>query len=173
VPDRDPVHATLSPDALRSLQAFAAAAEAYCAWAESDAGNAKEEAQRARRLLAELFRRALDLPQLFADVKPPEIAADDYSRMFRRFGALPFNYYAECFDPLVVPAEEPVTADLADDLADIWRDVKSGLLLFARSELEAAAWQWRFHFVVHWGHHASAALYALQSWCSANDDELT
>jgi hypothetical protein len=84
---------------------------------------------------------------------------------FRRFGSLPFNFYSECFNPLVVPAEEPVIADFADDLADIWRDVKPGLLLFRAGD--RAAGHWRFHFDVHWGHHATAAMYALQAWFSA------
>jgi hypothetical protein len=87
--------------------------------------------------------------------------------VYERFGGLPFNYYSECFDPLIVPAaEEPVVADLADDLADIWRDVKGGLMLWHDDESDAAAWHWRFHFESHWGLHASSAMYALQTWFS-------
>jgi hypothetical protein len=151
---------------MSSLDAFAAAAHEYCAWAEGDSRGALDDARIARTLLAELYRRAVDLPELEdCDVTAPEIPNDEYQTMFRRFGSLPFNFYSECFNPLVVPAEEPVIADFADDLADIWRDVKPGLLLFRAGD--RAAGHWRFHFDVHWGHHATAAMYALQAWFSA------
>jgi hypothetical protein len=158
---------------LSRLEAFAVSAEAYCRWAEEEPHGTVQDARIARTLTAELFRRAIDLPQIFEDVvEAPEISIDEYQHVYRRFGALPFNYYSECFDPLIVPAEEPVTADLADDLADIWRDLKAGLILYQTSNRVAAAWQWRFHFEIHWGHHVSAAIYALQSWFSANSEEL-
>lgn len=153
---------------------FAEAATAFCRWAEGAPADATSEALTARLLAAEVFRRVLDLPQRDAEVDAPEISNDDYHRIRVRFGALPFNFYSEVFDPLVVPAEdEPVVGDLSDDLADIWRDLKRGLLLWERNERDAAAWEWRFHFDVHWGHHITGALYALQSWLSANppDDE--
>jgi hypothetical protein len=167
------------PDAPHRIDAFAAVAEDYCAWAEQNGDAADPDADldadpdadatAARTLLAELFRRAIDLPSPDAgdDADAPEIPPDEYQRVYQRFGGLPFNYYSECFNPLTVPAEEPVTADLADDLADIWRDVKAGLLLYRGGNRNAAAWIWRFHFDVHWGHHATAAIYALQSWFSA------
>ena len=155
-----------------AVDAFAVAAEAYCAWAEIPSRGTLRDARAARALTAELFRRAIELPQGDPEIDAPEIAAEEYRAVYERFGALPFNYYSECFDPLAVPAEEPVTADLADDLADIWRDVKSGLLLFRAGHHAAATWHWRFHFESHWGHHVTAALYALQSWFSAHADEL-
>jgi uncharacterized protein DUF5063 len=77
------------------------------------------------------------------------------------------------FDPLVVPQEETVTADLADDLADVWGDLKGGLLLLHQGDRVGATWHWAFHFSAHWGHHATAALYALQSWFSqVGDDQI-
>jgi hypothetical protein len=100
----------------------------------------------------------------------PDLPTEEYDRIFRRFGALPFNYYSECFDPLILPAEEPVAADLADDLADIWRDVKGGLLLYDAGSPQSAAWHWSTHYSFHWGHHATSALYALQSWFSSVGD---
>ena len=114
----------------------------------------------------------MDLPEVSPDADAPTIGEDEYRVVLKRFGALPFNYYSQCFNPLVVPAEEPVTADLADDLADIWNDVKRGLILYESGAIEAAVWEWRFHFSAHWGHHACGSLYALQAWFSQNDDDL-
>ncbi len=155
------------------LEAFAAAAEQFCAWAEGESRGIVSDARLARALISELFRRAIDLPeQSDWNGDAPEISIDRYTRVYQRFGSLPFNFYSECSNPLIVPAEEPITADLADDLADVWRDVKGGLLLFGDGNITAAAWHWRFHFEIHWGHHASAALYALQSWFSEHVSEL-
>jgi hypothetical protein len=163
----------LDADELRRVEAFAAAAEEYCAWTEGATCGRVRDARIARSLVAELFRRALDLPRIHDwDGEAPEISHDEYQRVYRRFGTLPFNYYSQCFDPLAVPAEEPGMADLADDLADIWRDVKAGLLLFRNGNGPGAAWEWRFHFDVHWGRHASGALHALQAWFSTNSEEL-
>lgn len=158
---------------LEALDTFARVAAEYCAWAEAAPGEPRAEALIARRLLLDLMRGAIALPEVCPEeVVRAEITIDDYMRVFRRFGALPFQYYSECFDPLLVPAEEPVRADLADDLADVWRDLKEGLMLRDQSP-ESAAWQWRFNFEIHWGHHASAGLYALQSWFSQHlDDDL-
>lgn len=164
---------SLNQQQMNRVDAFALTAEAFCSWAEGKSPGSVEDARIARALTAELFSRAIELPPVFeADAEIPEITTDEYQRVFRRFGSLPFNYYSECFNPLVVPAEEPVTADLADDLADIWLDVKAGLVLYRSGNRARAAWHWRFHFEAHWGHHASAALYALQAWFSANADEL-
>jgi hypothetical protein len=150
------------------IAAFARVAEEYCCWAEAEPRDAVGEARMARRLAVELLRRAIELPERFSETRAPEIAEEEYRRVYKRFGALPFNYYSECFNPLIVPAEEPVVADIADDLADVWRDVKRGLDLWNRGDVDAAAWQWRFHFEAHWGHHISAAIYALQRWFSEN-----
>ena len=59
---------------------------------------------------------------------------------------------------------------ISDDLADIWRDVKEGLLEIDRGKETStmeAVWHWRFSFETHWAHHvagASAALNALCFW---------
>ena len=154
------------------IAAFATAAEEYCDWAEAAPADAWAEAHRARQLLMELLRRAIELPDVFSEV--PEttgVGDEEYRRTYERFGALPFNFYSECFDPLIVPAETPVIADLADDLADIWRDVKGGLMLWYAEATHGAAWHWRFHFESHWGHHATAAVYALQAWFSQHIDD--
>jgi len=161
---------------MNNVDAFAAVAEEYCAWAEGESLGEIADARTARKLLAELIRHAIELPdpsdELSSDAEPEAISSEDYQRIFRRFGSLPFNYYSECFDPLVVPGEEPVTSDLADDLADIWGDLESGLSLHRAGHVDAAAFHWKYHFDIHWAHHATSALYALQCWFSEHHTEL-
>jgi len=51
---------------------------------------------------------------------------------------------------------------LADDLADIWCDLRAGFnALDAGSPWQDVAWEWRFGLQTHWGKHAVEALRAL------------
>ncbi len=57
-----------------------------------------------------------------------------------------------------------VMLPLGDDLADIWRDLKEGLLALAGgASPDAVAWEWRFGFYAHWGRHATEALRAVHA----------
>lgn len=59
-------------------------------------------------------------------------------------------------------AEEVSLGSLADDLADIWRDLRAGLdALEGGSQWQDVAWEWRFGLQTHWGRHAVEALRAL------------
>lgn len=146
------------------IEQFAKAAAEFCAWAEDKPGAPEDEARLAHQHLSSLYQLALQLPPQFGDEQSPEISSDAWQSVYRRFGALPFNYYAQFFDPQVVPPEDAGIADLADDLADIWRDLKKGLVLFNAGHVPAAAWEWRQGFWQHWGHHAVGGLYALHCW---------
>jgi hypothetical protein len=159
---------------MEAIDNFVSAARAFIALAESPASaDEHSEGMATRQCVVALISAVLALPPGSPETAAPDISNDEYQHIFRRFGALPFNFYSQCFNPLVVPAEEPVVADLADDLADIWRDVKAGLLLYESGEPESAVWHWSNHYSFHWGHHATAALYALQSWFSyVGDDDL-
>lgn len=155
-----------------AIDRFALAARHFIAWAESPGtADSHAEALLARRSIVALIVAAIELPGGTPDKEAPNLPDDEYQRIYKRFGALPFNYYSECFNPLIVPPEEPVVADLADDLADIWRDVNGGLMLYESGSPESAAWHWSNHYSFHWGHHATAALYALQAWFSSVRDD--
>jgi hypothetical protein len=93
---------------------------------------------------------------------PDAVSPDDWWALYRRlsmqFGEV--NNYRFMFDPYE-PGSDPVTGSLADDLADIYSDLKIGLALDAAGANDDAIWQWRFGFENHWGRHAAHALYAL------------
>ena len=67
--------------------------------------------------------------------------------------------YRVVFDPH--SDEEPCAGSLADDLGDIYRDVRRGLDLFDREAPADAAWEWRFAYETHWGAHATDAVRVL------------
>jgi Domain of unknown function (DUF5063) len=70
--------------------------------------------------------------------------------------------YIDFETQLAHQAQEQLYGDLADDLADIYRDVKPGLRrwnITADEYLGDIVWDWQFHFTSHWGEdHAVAAL---------------
>jgi hypothetical protein len=144
---------------------FATVTREFCDWAEGPPVAGEIEMLIARRLLVCLTSLALELPNTECDdVERVEISHEAWTAMFKRFGELPVNYYGHCFDPLKVPADEATLGDLADDLADIWRDLKEGLMLWEAGHKNAAAFEWRESFTIHWGRHAAGALYPLHCW---------
>lgn len=149
------------------VRQFADAAEEFCSWAEANPEDQRNQVLTALQHLSNLYRLALALPELFGEQDSRDISHEEWQQVFVRFGSLPFNYYSQSVPQEV--AGESSLADLADDLADIWRDLKSGLLLFQSGYAEAACWKWRGSFWSHWGEHASGALYALHSWHSRQE----
>jgi len=144
---------------------FASVAAEYCRWAETDPFDRDAEGGQAMKLLVALYGSALDLPAVDAaeEFEPPGVSQQEWDKVYRRFAALPVGYYSEIFNPLTVPPEEPVVGDAADDCADIYRDVKSGLQIFSAGAWPAAVEYWRENFRIHWGRHATSALNALHA----------
>lgn len=88
---------------------------------------------------------------------------DEWHRLFRslrrKLGTC--DQYWKFFNPFV--KDKPVLGSLADDLADIYGDIRPGLQLYKHGSSDAkrtAIWNWRFH-ISHWGRHATGALRAL------------
>ena len=68
------------------------------------------------------------------------------------------NLYWEVWDP--TKDNEAILGSLADDFADIYRDLKEGLHLAEAPQAlpEDNIWHWRFGYYSHWGKHAIDAL---------------
>jgi hypothetical protein len=157
------------------IQQFTKEAKQFCAWAETSPQNSTTEIIQALKLLPSLYQQASQLEVQFQDSYPDPDDAFHISRdnIFKRFGALPFNYYSKCFDPHNVPDEQPVIADLADDLADIWFDLRKGLSLFNAGHVQAAGYEWQQSFWQHWGAHATGAINALHCWHAEHSGSAT
>jgi hypothetical protein len=151
---------------MQQLETFFHTASEFCHWAEGSPASAEDEANTAIRLLSKLIAQVHELPPLFDEEDAPDLPHQEWQVIYRRFGVLPFNYYAMNSDPHDMADPSPGTGDLADDLADIWRNLKGGLALYQNENHAAAAWEWKNSFDTHWGRHATSALYALQCWRS-------
>ena len=169
------------------MSAFATLAEEYCRLVEGHNGTDRELFLRAaHRLLPQLYVAGLALPTtdiLFegedtdeeeegegAVEEAPKLTRDpdrgdheEWQAFYVSLGALigDRNHYREVFDPYEPATEVEVTGSLADDLADIHRDLRAGLRKWMRGESGEALWEWRFHFEGHWGEHLTRALRAL------------
>lgn len=132
-----------------------------------------EEARTAVRLIVNLYAGVLALPDrgLGEDVEESGVSDDIWRKMLTRFEGLSFNYYSKFFSPEKGAAEEPVTGNLADDLADTYRDIKKGLNLYERGYAADAVWQWNQSFETHWGRHATSAMHALHAYLADEDIE--
>ena len=157
------------------IRQFAKVAEQFVAWAETAPQSSTNEVIRALQILSSLYQQALQLDVQFQDSypEPDDISHEYRDNIFKRFGTLPFNYYSKCFDPHNVPDELPVIADVADDLADIWFDLRKGLCLFSAGQVQAAGYEWQQSFWQHWGAHATGAINALHCWHAEHSGSAT
>ena len=149
------------------VELFAEVAKRYCSWAEGPTHEPHEDMVFARKVLAELHLAVLDLPDNCPDSDTEDkISHEMWQAVCARFSELPVDGYWDVFDPLVKDKDEPVFNTLWDDLSDIYRDVKEGLLLYEDGKTEEAIWEWRFNFTIHWGAHLTGAQRAIHSYFS-------
>lgn len=118
---------------MNELQEFAGHARSFQRWILESQSEGASVAREALLELTGLYAAALGLPSPFlADTETEHSARVDdaeFNRVRTWCARLPFQYYGEVFDPTVVPPEEPVAGNVADDIADVYRDVVTGLRL--------------------------------------------
>jgi hypothetical protein len=153
-----------------STKRFIELTRTFCRWCEdpktADAAVLRREAL---EFVAKLYAGVLDLPAAARDDYPgtPEVSKATIATVNRSFAALPFSYYRGVLDPSFEAKEEFVTGDLADDLTDIYSDLKGGLLVLDDGNGDDAVWHWVWTYRVHWGAHAANALQALHTYGSS------
>jgi hypothetical protein len=152
---------------------FRRIAETYCALVEGARATAPDEfLDRLVETLPALYAAGRRLPAMAPTSEedlPDRPTEDEWKAVYDGVGeALPTDYYRSVEPFPILSDDEPSIGSLADDLADIWRDVKHGLLALDSGTVEGdVVWQWRDDFRVHWGRHAADALAALHALESA------
>ena len=159
--------------ALEPVQRFAEAAQAYCSLIEShESLTAYQLLRGAAERLAALYLSALALPEvesLPVEADTPDAFYDavpmkQIAALSRNLGAKFGNYdvYRLALDPF--EDEQVGASSLGVDFADIYGDLKRGLIAFdTGSDNDAidAVWHWKFSFGNHWGRHLSEGLRAV------------
>jgi hypothetical protein len=156
-----------------AVDRFAEEAATFGKWALLGTATGERAVRDALVCITRLYLAALELPPAWSDelADQPDaerIGDEEWAAVFAAAGRLPLSDYGEVFDPCKVPPEEPVVASLADDIADIYRDVVSGLREYQAGRRAQALWEWGFGFQHHWGEHATGAIRALHCWLATN-----
>ena len=160
---------TTAPASDSPVATFRVLAERYCAFIESSDSLKRGEFvwQLAEHLIG-LYATGMRLPTGTGDDDfdaPSAMTHEEWHELFERLGRKlgDVDHYSVMFDPYE-SGSTPVTGSLADDAADVYLDLKSGLAVIGAGDgLANAVWEWRFGFDNHWGKHAAEALYALHS----------
>jgi hypothetical protein len=159
-------------DLLKSelAQRYRAATETYCALID-ERGSMPAAAwmSRIHAVLPELYAAALALPEIEPDTTQVDAGFTThgewhhvYTDLTKKLGQ--WNYYWDVLDPYDNKDRDPTCGSLADDLADIYRDVLDGRRAestIGKARPNDVMWYWRFGFISHWSRHASGALRAL------------
>jgi hypothetical protein len=156
---------------LDPVERFAAEAARFREWALHGIVPGERGARAALLHVTRLYLAALELPPApDEDMAAPtdaEVVDGESRAVYDACARLPLDPYGEVFDPLPVPPEEPVVGSLADDIADVYRDVVSGLVEHRAGRPAQALLRWEITFS-HWGEHLTSAIRALHCWIVAN-----
>ena len=149
---------------------FQSAASQFCGLLELDAPKPEVWIREVLMALSDLYAAANKLSMLepvdFSEDIPEQfrIHHDQWTVIYDRISrALPQTWYLTFFDltESLDTEQKPVISDLADDLADIYRDVKPGLRATESQDdavMGAVLFDWQFLFRSHWGDHAVNAM---------------
>jgi hypothetical protein len=151
---------------LKETKYFLNTARQYCAFVESTNNKEKDFLKETQNLLLTLYQQAtalswttLEHEEEFED----KLSKEEFDKILKRLDENigHHRYYWEIFDPTNDQDTQAVCGDLVDDLGDIYKDIKHGLMIFdlgTMASREAALWDLKFGFEKHWGRHAICAL---------------
>ncbi|HXW54612.1 MAG TPA: DUF5063 domain-containing protein [Candidatus Cybelea sp.] len=157
------------------VERFKVIAQKYCSVIDSRHALEKTEfLLQIYRILPELISKGIQLPPVqLADDEGEEKEAsirearakrrmkhEEWSELYNSLKEKLGNWdlYWQLFDPTT--DNEPIHGSLADDIADIYRDLKDGIDLSESNEVPPSEiiFDWRLGFFSHWGKHAIDAL---------------
>jgi hypothetical protein len=178
VTDTDPVYS-------RNVIEFVAVANEYCKYAEHASEIKGDELLKIlQRLFPLLHLKASLLPEFtpyFEEGNDKFVTEADWTVIHdafkKKFGSA--NDYLEVFDERINESDSPVVASLAENMADIYQDLKNFLLLYQTGTMEVmndSLWECRMNFESYWGQKLVNALRAIHKFiCSGeaiNEDAL-
>ena len=156
------------------LERFAMEAALYQQWSRHGTEQGGSAVREALLRISSLYLAALELPAMdvtFDRLDAERVGDEEWQAVFTGCSRLPIDYYGEVSEPLTIPPGESGIGSIADDVADIYRDVVTGLRAFQAGHRQQAQWEWGSGFREHWGNHATSALRALHAWLVMNEPE--
>jgi hypothetical protein len=163
----------------RNVVEFVAVANEYCKYAEH-AGELKgdEILKILQRLLPLMYLKASLLPALepfFEDRNEKFVTESDWNRIHNtlrgKFGTA--NEYLDFPDDILNEPETLVSSSLAENMADIYQDMKDFLLLYQTGTQEVmndAIWECRMNFENIWGQKLVNAMKAIHKFIYSGEE---
>jgi hypothetical protein len=165
-----------SEDLRIAVVRFKVVAEEFCSIIEAEPTTQRNNLLvRIYRVLPNLLKGAINLPEVPADAGDAEqqfekqahanvrLTNEEWKQLYDSLKnkLRDWDLYWQVFDPTT--DKESVCGSLADDLADIYRDLKEGVILneTRRASPAEIIWNWRLLYYSHWGKHAMDALQAI------------
>ncbi len=162
----------------RHVVEFVAVANEFCKYSEHAAEIRGEELLKIlQRLLPLLYLKASFLPELtphFEDGNEKFVVEGDWTKIhddFRKqFGSA--DEYLEVFDERLNDSEGPVVSSIAENMADIYQDLKDFIILYQTGTQEImndAVWECRLNFERYWGQKLVNALRAIHKFVTSGE----
>jgi len=131
-----------------------------------------------QRILPLLYLKASLLPELepyFEDGNEKFVTEEVWFRihdiLLEKFGTA--NDYLEVFDEKINETDGPVVSSLAENMADIYQDLKDFLLLYQTGTQEVmndAVWECRMNFENYWGQRLANSLRAIHRFIYSGEE---
>jgi hypothetical protein len=151
--------------------AFFRVAGAYCTLVET--AHTLTEVDRVRQaavVIADLYAAGLRLyrpAQVTSEPSDADVVVPDFG-LPSTWPGLGASYYSETLEPLDVIDQSVGLGDLNDDILDIYKDVREGMVYFQHGCHQHATWHWWLMFHSHWGDHAVGAMRILHQMVGKN-----
>ncbi|MGF1586040.1 MAG: DUF5063 domain-containing protein [Bacteroidales bacterium] len=158
---------------------FVAVANEVCIFMEQAGGFPKKDfVDKTRKILPLLYYKAGLLPvtePFYQEGTEKFVSEEDWQiihdNVLGRMGS--HNDYAEILDPVYRDTEDNVGGSIAEDMADIYQDLKDFLLIYRMGTVELmndAIWECVQHFEQYWGQKLLNSLRYLHSLNFGNED---
>ncbi len=151
---------------------FVAVANELCNFLEQAGGFSRPDfADKSRKILPLLYYKAALLPvteAVFEDGTEKFVTEEDWhtvhDTILNKLGR--FNDYQEVIDPVLRDTDDSVGGSIAENLADIYQDLKDFVLLYRMGTVDLmndALWECTQHFDQDWGQKLLNSLRALHN----------
>ena len=162
----------------RNVIEFATVANEFCAFTESvNDFPRKDFLGKLQKILPLLYLKASLLPAIAeedAEESPEKfVMEEDYSYILQKLSSKlgEFDSYPEIFEPGTPLGEANVEANISENVADIYQDLKDFILAYRIGTVEvmkAALWECRNNFEQYWGQKLVNGLRAIHQLIYGN-----
>lgn len=160
----------------RNVIEFVTVANEFCTFVESAGELTRKNLMgKLQKLFPLLYLKAALLPELEEEDDAPEkfVSEEDYDFILRKISTKLGEYdsYPEVFEPGTSLGEANVEANISENVADIYQDLKDFILCYRIGTIEvmrSALWECKNNFEQYWGQRLVNGLRAIHQLVYGN-----